>query len=144
MDTRINFHQTSPKAMQALMETETYLRNSSLEPRVLGLTKLRASQINGCAFCVNMHYGELKKLGISDTELNLVMVWKEASCFSDKERAALGWTETVTLLANTQISDQDYNLVKKHFSDEELVDLTIAIGQINLWNRLAVSFRPEL
>jgi len=144
MGNRIDLFQTSPEAIQALMTTESYLEKSSLGPKILGLVKLRASQLNGCAFCVNMHYGELKKSGFPDTLINLVSVWREASCFSDKERAALGWTETVTLLANHHISDQNYDLVTKYFSDKELVDLTVAIGQINLWNRLAVSFRPKL
>jgi alkylhydroperoxidase family enzyme len=88
-----------------------------------------------------MHYGELKKLGSADTYLNLVSVWREAPCFSDKERAALAWAESVTLLADTHVPDQEYDLVRKYFSEDELIDLTVAIGQINLWNRLSVAFR---
>lgn len=141
MDTRVNYYQTSPKAMQVLVGVETYLENCSLDPKILGLIRLRASQINGCAFCVNMHYGELKKLESSDTFLNLVSVWRESPCFTNKERAALAWTESVTLLANTHVPDHDYDLVREHYSEMELVDLTVAIGQINLWNRIAVSFR---
>ncbi len=141
METRIDYQNTAPKALKALLGVETYLGHSSLSPKIQGLIKLRASQINGCAFCVNMHYGELKKLGSADTYLNLVSVWREAPCFSDKERAALAWAESVTLLADTHVPDQEYDLVKKYFSEDELIDLTVAIGQINLWNRLSVAFR---
>ncbi len=141
METRIDFQKTSSPAMKALIGVETYLENSSLDPKIQGLIKLRASQLNGCAYCVNMHYRELKKLETPDTYLNLISVWRESPCFTDKERAALAWTESVTLLANTQVPDCDYEDVQKHFSKDELIDLTVAIGQINLWNRLAVSFR---
>jgi AhpD family alkylhydroperoxidase len=141
METRIDYQKTAAKAMKALIGVETYLENSSLDPKIQGLIKLRASQINGCAFCVNMHYGELKNQGGSDTYINLVSAWRESPCFTSKERAALGWTESVTLLADTHVSDEDYDLVREHFSDDELIDLTVAIGQINLWNRLNVSFR---
>ena len=143
MHTRVNFHETSPKAMKTLIGVETYLEACGLDPKILKLIKLRASQINGCAYCVNMHYEELKKTDTPDTYINLVAVWREAPCFTNKERAALAWTESITLLANTHVPDQDYDLVRKYFSDEELVNLTVAIGQINLWNRLAVSFRTK-
>ncbi len=145
METRVNFHKPTSKAIQALMRVEFYLKDCNLDQKIQGLIKLRASQINGCAYCVNMHYGELKKLEVPDTHLNLVSVWRESPCFTDKERATLAWTESVTLLANTHVPDSDYENVRKHFSEDELVDLTVAIGQINLWNRLAVSFRsiPE-
>lgn len=141
METRVNFQKPTSEAIQALMRVEIYLKNSSLDSKTQGLIKLRASQINGCAYCVNMHYEELKKLDISDTHLNLISVWRESPCFTDKERAALAWTESVTLLANTHVPDQGYDDVRKHFSEDELIDLTVAIGQINLWNRLAVAFR---
>ena len=141
METRVDFQKTSSPAMKALLGVESYLESSSLDPKIQGLIKLRASQINGCAFCVNMHYSELKKLNTPDNSLNRVSVWKESPCFTDKERAALAWTESVTLLANTHVPDRDYEYVQKYFSKEELIDLTVAIGQINLWNRLAVSFR---
>ena len=141
MNPRQNYLKTSPDAIKALLTVEAFLENTCLSSHILGLIKLRASQINGCAFCVNMHYGELKKLRISDTILNLVSVWRESPCFTNKERAALAWTESVTLLANTHVPDHDYELVREYFSEKELVDLTVAIGQINLWNRLAVSFR---
>jgi AhpD family alkylhydroperoxidase len=141
METRVNFQKPTSKAIQALMRVEFYLKDCNLDHKTQGLIKLRASQINGCAYCMNMHYGELKNLEVPDTYLNLVSVWREAPCFTDKERAALAWTESVTLLANTHVPDQDYDDVRKHFSEDELIDLTVAIGQINLWNRLAVSFR---
>jgi AhpD family alkylhydroperoxidase len=146
METRINFQKPTSKAIQALMRVEFYLKESSIDQKTQGLIKLRASQINGCAYCVNMHYGELKKLDVPDTHLNLVSAWREAPCFTDKERAVLAWTESVTLIAQTHVPDSDYENVRKHFSEDELVDLTVAIGQINLWNRLAVSFRsiPEV
>ena len=132
--------------MKALMGMESYLNNTSLDTKIMGLVRLRASQINSCAYCVDMHYGELKKIGVPDVQLNLVGVWRESLCFSDKERAALQWTETVTLISETYSPDEDYNFVNEHYSEEELVDLTVLIGQINLWNRLAISFRlqPQL
>ncbi len=146
MKSRIDFHSTAHPAMKALLGVEAYLNKSSLDPKIQGLVKLRASQINGCAYCVDMHYGELKKLGFPGAHLNLVVAWREAPCFTDKERAALAWTESVTLLADTRVPDSDYALVQKYFSEQERIDLTIAIGQINLWNRLSVSFRkiPQL
>ncbi len=143
MNGRIDFHESSPKAMKALIGVESYLENTNLGSRIMGLVKLRASQINGCAFCVDMHYGELKKIGAPDAQLNLVVVWRESLCFSEKERAALKWTESVTLISETYSPDEDYDFMKEHFSEEELVDLTILIGQINLWNRLAISFKLQ-
>ena len=143
MSIRIDFHESSPEAMKALIGVESYLENTRLDPKIMGLVKLRASQINGCAYCVDMHCGELKKIGVSEGHLNLVVAWRESLCFSEKERAVLRWTETVTLISTTHASDEEYSLVKKHFSNDELVDLTILIGQINLWNRLAVSFRLQ-
>ncbi len=143
MSVRIDFHDSSPEAMKALLGVESYLENTSLDTKIMGLVKLRASQINGCAYCVNMHYGELKKIGIPDAQLNLVVAWKESLCFSDKERAVLAWTESVTLVSETHSPDEVYELVEEQFSKKDLVDLTILIGQINLWNRLAVSFRLQ-
>jgi AhpD family alkylhydroperoxidase len=109
----------------------------------MGLVKLRAYQINGCAYCVDMHYGELKKIGIPDDQLNLVVAWRESLCFSGKERVALKWAESVTLISKTHSPDEDYDFMEEHFSEKELVDLTILIGQINLWNRLAISFKLQ-
>lgn len=143
MAARIDFHQNSPKVMKALLGVESYLQESGLDPKIRGFIQFRVSQINGCAFCVNMHFEELKKLGVPGTHLNLVSVWKESPCFSDKERAALGWAEAVTLLVGAHVSDEDYDLAQKHFSDDELVALTVAIGQINLWNRMAISFKSQ-
>ncbi len=143
MSVRIDFHESSPKAMKALLGVESYLGNTNLDTKIMGLVKLRASQINGCAYCVDIHYGELKKIGVPDRQLNLVVAWRESLCFSDKERAALKWAESVTLISETFSPDEDYDYMKEHFSEEELVDLTILIGQINLWNRLAVSFKLQ-
>ncbi|QPJ64904.1 MAG: carboxymuconolactone decarboxylase family protein [Candidatus Nitrohelix vancouverensis] len=143
MNARVNYHKNSPEAVKALLKVESYLNTSSLKGKIFGLVKLRASQINGCAYCVNMHYGELKKEGVAEAVLALVAVWKDSPCFSERERAALDWAERVTLLAGSEISDEVYNRMREHFLEDELVDLTVAIGQINLWNRLSVSFKNQ-
>ncbi len=119
-------------------------RSLGLEPNLLELVRLRASQINGCAFCVDMHTREAHQAGESDRRLHLVAVWHEAPVFSPRERAALAWTEAVTQVADTHVPDDVFALAKTEFSDAELVNLTLAIISINGWNRFAVSFRAVL
>lgn len=141
MTARLNYFKASPKAIAPLVELEKYLHSTSLDPRLLELVKLRASQINGCAFCVDMHLKKLRELGEDDQRMGMTTVWREATCFSSRERAALEWTETVTLLAETHVPDDVYEHVREEFDERELVDLTMAVVAINSWNRLAVTFR---
>jgi len=111
---------------------------------LLDLVKLRASQINGCAYCVDLHASDLRKKGETERRLYALPVWREAPFFTPRERAALAWTESLTLLAQTQAPDADFEAVREHFSERELVDLTVAIGAINTWNRLSVGFRKTV
>jgi len=145
MNQRINYYQVSPEAVKALMNLEGFVKKSGLEKKLLELVKLRASQINGCAYCVDIHCADAKKAGESERRLHAVAVWREAPFFTEKERSALAWTEAVTLLSETHAPDEVYQEVVKHFDEKETVDLTMAIITINAWNRIAVSFRkmPE-
>ena len=126
------------KAMYALEEP---LRNSGLEPKLRELVKVRASQINGCAYCLDMHHKDARALGETEQRLYTLNAWREAPFYTDRERAALEWTEQLTLIAGRDVSDELYARMKEQFSDEELAKLTLAIVQINGWNRLAISMR---
>ena len=141
MSRRIDYVKLAPKAYAAMATVERYVRNSSLEASLLELVKLRASLINGCAFCVDMHSKDARAAGESEQRLYAVAVWRETPFYSARERAALAWTEAVTLVASSQVPDELYQQTLEHFSEAELVDLTMAVVVINGWNRLAVSFR---
>jgi AhpD family alkylhydroperoxidase len=143
MHERLNFGKVVPEAYKAVLGLETYLQKSGLERRFIHLVKLRASQINGCAYCVDMHVKEARHDGLSEQWINLLCVWRESPVYDARERALLAWTEAVTLLPQTGAPDADYAALRDHFSDEEIVKLTLAIGAINLWNRLAVGFRSQ-
>lgn len=138
---RLDYHRIAPAAVTALLGVQRYVDGCSLEKQLLELAKLRASQINGCAYCVDMHSKDARALGETEQRLYAVAVWREAPFFSDRERAALAWTESVTLISQTGSPDEVYELARSQFSEKELVDLTMAIIAINSWNRLAVSFR---
>jgi AhpD family alkylhydroperoxidase len=138
---RLDYHRIAPAAVTAMLDVQRYVDGSSLEKKLLELAKLRASQINGCAYCVDMHSKDARVLGETEQRLYAVAVWREAPFFSDRERAALAWTESVTLISQTGVPDDVYELARTQFSETELVDLTMAIIAINSWNRLAVSFR---
>lgn len=118
-----------------------YLQNSGIEPELLDMMYLRASQINGCGYCTDMHWKDARAAGVDEQKLALVPVWREAPMFTARERAALAWTESVTLVADTRVPDDVFDLVHSQFTDAEVANLTIAIGGINLWNRLNVAFR---
>jgi AhpD family alkylhydroperoxidase len=120
---------------------ERYVRACGLERGLLELVKLRASQINGCAYCVDMHTKDARANGETEQRLYAVVVWKEAPFFTERERAALAWTEAVTLVSQEQVPDNVFEIARKEFSDKELIDLTMAVIAINGWNRLAISFR---
>ncbi len=142
MTARLDYIKTAPDAFEAVRQLEQYVSTESgLDHRLIHLLKLRASQINGCAYCVDMHTKEARKDGLSEQWIALVMVWHEASIFDARERALLGWTEALTNISSSGASDQDYDAMHAHFSDEEIVKLSVAIGTINIWNRLAVGFR---
>ena len=138
---RLDYNAVLPAAQHALLEVEKVSHASTLEPQLLELVKLRASQINGCAFCVDMHTKDARAIGEDEQRLHLVAVWREAPCFSERERAALAWTEAVTLVAKTGVPNDVYAGLVGLFSPEEIVSLTLAIALINVWNRLSVGFR---
>ena len=141
MQPRIDFYTASPDALKAMIALETAVSKLPLEKTIIELVKLRASQINGCAFCVDMHTADARKGGETERRLYAVSVWRETPFFTPRERAALAWTESLTLLSQTHAPDEDYELVSAQFTPKEMVDLTVAISTINSWNRLAVGFR---
>lgn len=138
---RLNPYHANPKAYEALIALETYLKTCGLEYSLIELIKTRASQINGCAFCLHMHTTDARKAGESELRLHLLAAWRESSLYTPRERAALGWTEALTLLPQTGAPDAEYAAFQAEFTPAEQVDVTALIGMINLWNRLAVGFR---
>ena len=142
MSKRIDYTKASPDGYKALGAVHAYLQKSGLPHELIDLVYLRVSQINGCAYCIDMHTRDLLKLGVAVDKLVLVPVWHEAGdVFSARERAALAWAETVTRVAETHIPDADYEAAAAEFSDKELADLTYAIGLMNAFNRLGIAFR---
>jgi AhpD family alkylhydroperoxidase len=142
MQPRLDYQKAAPPAaMQAMYGLERYVRNSGLEHKLLELVKMRASQINGCAFCIDMHSKDARAEGETEQRLYALNAWRETPFFSDRERAALEWTEAVTLISENEVPDELYERVRQHFSEAELVNLTLAVVTINGWNRLAISFR---
>jgi AhpD family alkylhydroperoxidase len=145
MSNRIDHAQASPAGYKAFGSVHRYLQKCGLPQELLDLVNLRVSQINGCAYCVDMHSRDLLKLGVPAEKLKLVSVWREAGeVFSTRERIALGWAETVTRVAETGVPDADYEAAAAEFSAKELTDLTYAIGLMNAFNRLGVTFRTPL
>ena len=141
MKERLPYYDVAPEAVKAMRGMQAYVENCGLEHSLIELVKLRASQINGCAYCVDLHTRDARKAGESERRLYAVAVWPEAPFFTARERAALAWAEAVTLVAQDHVPDAAYEAARKEFSDKELVDLTMAVIAINGWNRLAVSFR---
>ena len=141
---RLDYRHVLPDASRAMTELERVVEASSLEPATRELVKLRASQINGCAYCVDMHTKDATAMGEDPQRLHLVAVWREAPGFSPRERAALAWTEALTVLSETGAPDEVYEDVDRQFTPEEQVALTLAIVAINGWNRLAVGFRQPV
>jgi AhpD family alkylhydroperoxidase len=140
---RLNAYDAAPDAMKALQNVEAYLHQSGLDKKLIELVKMRASQINGCAYCLDMHSKELRRLGETEQRIYLLNAWEESPLYTARERAALAWTEALTLISQTHAPDAVYDAVRPHFTSKELVDLTTLIGMINLWNRLAISLRYE-
>lgn len=141
MKPRIEYNNVAPEALKAMLGLEFYVRHSGLEGSLLELVKLRASQINGCAYCIDMHTKDARAAGEKEQRLYGVTAWEETPFFTERERAALAWTEAVTKVGEGHVPDSVYEHARRHFSEKELVDLTLAIVAINGWNRLAISFR---
>ncbi|HXR66611.1 MAG TPA: carboxymuconolactone decarboxylase family protein, partial [Ktedonobacteraceae bacterium] len=131
MGARLRYLQAAPGVYQAMLQLEEYIHNCGLEVSLIRLIQMRASQINGCAFCLDMHSKDARADGESEQRLYLLSGWEEATCYSERERAALEWTEALTLVAETHVPDEVYERVRPHFTDEELVNLTLAITNIN-------------
>ena len=141
MKPRMNFYQAAPETVNALMALENQVTSTGLEQSLIELVKTRASQINGCAYCINMHTQDARKHGETEQRLYLLNAWREAPAYTERERAALAWTEAVTLISDTHAPDDVYQEVRTQFSEAETVNLTMLIATINAWNRLAISFR---
>jgi AhpD family alkylhydroperoxidase len=137
----MNYGRIAPGAVRTLRAMQEYLDTTDLEHSLLELVKVRASQINGCAYCVDMHTKDARVLGETEQRLYALSVWRETPFYSERERAALTWTETLTRISENDVPDELYQAVRAHFSEKELVDLTLAIILINGWNRIAISFR---
>lgn len=143
MNPRLQYDTAAPGVYRAMRALEQYLHKSSLEEPLIHLIKLRASQINGCSYCIDMHWKDLRALGETEQRLYSLDAWRECPWYSDRERAALAWTEAVTLIARDRVPDAVYESVRPHFTETELADLTLAVATINAWNRLAISARSE-
>lgn len=141
MQPRLNCAQAAPGAYKAMLGLEEYLHKSGLEEGLLHLIKLRASQINGCAYCLDMHWKDLRSIGEDEQRMYSLDAWRECPYYTERERAALAWTEAVTLITNGHVPDDLYEEVRPHFSEKELCDLTLAVAAINAWNRLAIAGR---
>ena len=141
MKQRLAPYKIAPDLMKAMGALEAAVVASGLEKSLIELVKTRASRINGCAFCVHMHTKDARALGETEERLYLLSAWRESPLYTDRERAALVWTESVTLISQTNVPDDVYEQVRGSFSDEEIVKLTMLVATINAWNRIAVSFR---
>jgi AhpD family alkylhydroperoxidase len=141
MKPRMNYYQAAPDTIKALVAVEDQIKASGLEQSLIELVKTRASQINGCAFCINMHTADARKYGETEQRLYLLNAWRESPLYTERERAALGWTEALTLISETHAPDEDYEAMRAQFSEAEAVNLTVLIGAINAWNRVAIGFR---
>jgi AhpD family alkylhydroperoxidase len=141
MEPRIDYAKTAAEAGAAMMGLEKYVHQAGLDRGLLELVRLRASLINGCAYCADMHTKVARSRGETEQRLYAVSVWRETPFYSERERAALAWTEAVTLVSIDHVPDDVFNLARQHFTEKELVDLTMAIVAINAWNRLAIAFR---
>jgi AhpD family alkylhydroperoxidase len=141
MEPRIDMGTAVPAAMAAMAGMERYVRGSGLERPLLELIKVRASQINGCAYCLDMHTKDARAAGESEQRLYALSAWRETPFYSERERAALAWTEAVTLVGETHVPDEAYEEARQQFDEVELVNLTMAVVTINAWNRLSIAFR---
>ena len=145
MAERLDYHAVAPEATHGLVEIARWVRQGSLAPALIELARLRASQINGCAYCLEEHAQRSRRLGVPESQLNTLAAWQESTAFSERERAALAWTDALTLVAGEHVPDAVWAAVRPHFTEREILELSMAIVEINAWNRLAVAFRipPE-
>jgi len=140
---RLNAYEAAPEAMRTVQRVEGYIQQCGLEKSLIELVKMRASQINGCAYCLDAHSKDARRAGETEQRLYLLDAWHESVLYTERERAALAWTEALTRVAETHAPDSIYDEVRQHFDDKQLVDLTTLVGLINLWNRLAIGFRYQ-
>jgi AhpD family alkylhydroperoxidase len=143
MATRLNHAITGSIAYRAMSQLERAVRNCGLESSLIELVKIRTSQVNGCAYCIDMHTKDARAAGESEQRIYLLSAWRESPFYSERERAALEWAESLTLIADNHVPDDIYERVATHFTEEELANLTLAVVTINGWNRFAISFRSE-
>ncbi len=147
MQTRLNPYTTAPEVMKPMIDLEAAFKKASIEHAIIELVKIRASQINGCAYCLHMHTKDARAAGETEARIYLLSAWRESRLYTVRERAALEWTEALTLVAETHAPDEAYEAVKAQFSPKEIVELTMLIGAINTWNRIAIvgfrSVHPE-
>jgi len=143
MTQRMNFYGVAPKLLEPMLAIEGLIKAGSLEPSLIDLVKIRASQINGCAYCLHMHTSDARKAGEREERIYLLDAWHESNLYTPRERAALAWTESLTRIAQTHAPDADYAEVKAQFDDKALMELTLLITNINAWNRIAIGFRAE-
>jgi AhpD family alkylhydroperoxidase len=141
MKERLNYSKVAPEALKAMRELEKYVHGSGLERPLYELVKTRASQINGCAYCIDMHTKDARKAGETEQRLYALNAWRETPFYTQRERVALAWTEALTLISENDVPDSLYESARKHFDEKEMVALTMAIVAINGWNRLAIGFR---
>jgi AhpD family alkylhydroperoxidase len=141
MEPRLNPYKAAPEIMKAMFAFESAVAGSGLEASLIELVKIRASQINGCAFCIHMHTRDARAKGETEERIYLLDAWRESPLYSERERAALAWTEALTLVAQTHAPDDAYETVRRQFGEEELVKLTLLVTAINAWNRIAIGFR---
>lgn len=144
MEQRLNYQKAFPEGVRAMMQLEMAIRKSGLELSLLELVKTRSSQLNGCAFCIDMHTKDARAEGETEQRLYALNAWRETPFFTERERAALAWTEAVTNIQQGHASDEAYAEMRKQFNEAEAAQLTLAIGAINVWNRLAISFRVDV
>ncbi len=145
MEKQINYSKLAPEALKIMMEMEKFIKSTGIDHKLRELIKIRASQINGCAFCLDMHSSEAKEIGETEQRLYCISAWRDCDFYTDAEKAALELTEHITQISNKGVSEELYNRVSKHFSEEEYVNLVFIINQINSWNRISISMgnRPS-
>lgn len=143
MSARMNYYKAAPAAMKAMMALDEATKGLSVSPALRELIKMRVSQINGCAFCLNLHASDARAAGVSQQQLDVLAAWRESPAFDAKERAALGWAEALTRVETTGAPDEDYQTLAAAFDEQERVELTLVITTINAWNRFAVGFRSQ-
>lgn len=144
MEQRIDYMKTSQETFQAVLALELYISQASgLEHRLLHLLKIRASHINGCAYCLDLHMKEARKDGLGEQWIALISAWRESPVYDARERALLGWTDALTALGEDGVPDTAFEAMREHFTEDEIAKLTVAVGTINLWNRVAIAFRTQ-